>query len=172
MNSPFKMKARGNFEKTGRGIPAVFLQEKPKNKVEKVVDYIADRKLKDNFTNKEIENAKNLASGKGSTGLVPGTEQNKVTGEIKSKSFEKTYVEPSAENAFTASIRDSKGNIIESVKAQMTGGQMNPTGGKGVEALKSKYNKMKVDTEESRLANAKLQDFKINKLAGGGRPNA
>lgn len=171
MNSPFKMKPRGDYKKTGHGIPAVFLQEKPKDKVQKTVDYIEDRKTKDNFTKQEFENAKALAGGKKGTGLVPGTEQNAFTGEIQAKNYEKTYVEPSKENAFTASIRDSKGNVVKSVKAQFTGGFMNPTGGKDVEALKTEYNKTKADTEESRKANAKLQDFKINKLAGGGKPN-
>jgi hypothetical protein len=161
---------RGNHAKTGHGLPSAFHQEK--DKVQKAVEYIEDRKLKDNFTNQEMKSARDLAAGKKGTGLVPGTTQNNVTGEIQAKGFEKTYVEPSKDNAFTASIRDGKGNIVESVKAQMTGGQMNPTGGKGVEALKSKYNNMKADTDESRKANAKLQDFKVNKLAGGGRPNS
>jgi hypothetical protein len=173
----FKMNpGRGNMPKTGRGLsPALMCgspmkQEDPKKKegpkTEAVKASIAKKDV-EGYNAAEVSSAEKLANKTPGTGFIPGTNINKATGQVEAKKFEKTFVEASKDNAFTASIRDSKGNVVKSVKAESVAGKYNPTGGKTVQKLRDEFGKTKSDTEDSRMANSVYQTNKVNKLAGG-----
>ena len=142
---------RGNNPKTGHGIPTPFMQQKTDIELTSKYDQ-GKAKLK---TQRE----------KGAT--PPGLNVDSKTAFASPKGYEKTFEEPSVENAFTARIKDSKGNQVGSAKTESVAGNMVTGGGKGVEALRKQFAKEKSFTEGSRHSNA---DF-YNATSGGTSPN-
>jgi hypothetical protein len=139
---------RGNNSKTGHGIPTPFRQE-----IE---------------LTKEYEKGKKKQATQREKGAVDsGLNVDKASGYATAKSYEKTYEAPSKENAFTARIKDSKGNVVKEAKAERISGNVNPSGGKYVEALKKEYEKSKSSTESMRSKNKE----QYNATGGGTKPD-
>lgn len=140
---------RGNHPKTGYGLPSPFKQ--------------TDIELTKKYSTGK-DKAQELAK-KGNT--PPGMTVDQTSATAKSKSYEKTFEEPSAANAFTARIKDSKGNEIASTKAEMVSGSMVPNGGGSVDKLRKQYAKDKSFTEGSRAKNVD----QYNATSGGTSPD-
>lgn len=140
---------RGNHPKTGHGLPSPFKQ----------TDIELTKKYDKGKATLDVQREKGNTPG--------GMTVNKTTGEAKANSYERTFEEPSAANAFTARIKDSKGNEVGSAKAQMVSGSMVPNGGGAVDALRKKYAKDKSFTESSRHKNVD----QYNATGGGTAPD-
>jgi hypothetical protein len=140
---------RGNNPKTGYGVPAPFKQ--------------TDIEL-----TKKYDQGKELLKKQREKGSTPsGMKVDSKTGAAKASGYEKTFEEPSAENAFTARIKDSKGKQIAMAKADNVSGNMVPGGGKAVEKLREQYNKEKAFTEGTRAKNVD----QYNATSGGTSPD-
>lgn len=143
---------RGNNSKTGHGIPTPFRQE-----IELTKEYSKGTK------------SMSKARKSGTKGLsdIEGINVDVVSRKAAAKSYEKTYEMPSKENAFTARIKDSKGNVVKEAKSERVAGNVNPSGGKGVEVLKKEYEKSKSSTESMRSKNKE----QYNATGGGTKPD-
>ena len=116
----------------------------------------AVKKEKAGMTYEEDKAAKKFAGKEKGTGTVSGTQVNVKTKQVEPKSFEKKFVE--AKGGVPAMITDASGKPVE--KADRAGGR------KAIDALRSKYTKMKKSTETSRTANAITQTAHAKR--GGG----
>jgi hypothetical protein len=143
---------RGNYAKTGHGIPSPLKQEEPKTK--KMKEQVA-KKEKSGATFKEVEAAKKFANKAPGTGLMEGTETDIQSGMTKPKGYEKKFVTQPGGDSF---ITTSGGKTIASAK-------FNRYGNKEVEELKKKYESDKASTEDARKANVTAQNYRL-KLAG------
>jgi hypothetical protein len=143
---------RGNYAKTGHGIPSPLKQEEPKTK--KMQEQVA-KKEKSGATFEEVKAAEKFAIKAPGTGLIEGTETDIQSGMTKAKGYEKKFVTQPSGDVF---ITTGGGKTIASAK-------FNPHGNKEVEALKKKYESDKASTEDARKANVTAQNYRL-KLAG------
>lgn len=146
-------------QKTGHGIPSVFLQTMEDPKVKKMQESIAKRE-KLGPTSEEQKGAEKFAKNAPKGKTIPGTEYDVKSGKTTPKAFEKSLksgkelgLESSPSDMF---ITDSAGKIIKKAEAK------NP---KAMEALKKEYGKMKSSTEGARSANTMAQNYTLG-LAG------
>lgn len=140
---------RGDYSKTGHGLPSPFKQVDPE------------------LTKKYEEGRKLLEAQRKKNSTPSGMDVDKTTGTAVATGYEKVFEEPNAANAFTARIKDSKGKQIGMAKADSVGGNLVPGGGKAVEELRRKYEKEKAFTESTRAKNVE----QYNATGGGTSPD-
>jgi hypothetical protein len=143
---------RGNYAKTGHGLPSPLRQEEPKTA--KMKAQVAKKEAV-GPTYKEQTAAEKFASKAPGTGLMGGTETDIQSGMTKAKEYEKKLVTQPSGDTF---ITTGGGKTIASAK-------FNPHGNKEVEALKKKYESEKSSTKDARKANVVAQNYRL-KLAG------
>jgi hypothetical protein len=116
-------------------------------------------------TKKAYDLGKKTVAGQGfkkNTGL----ETDPKSGYLKSKGYEKKFVEPSKETGYKAMILSGDGKMVASAKSERVGGKYNPKGGKEVENLRKRFQKDSTETMNARKANA-IQANALIKTAGG-----